>query len=163
MVRRLLAVLAAVAAVLLTACAHPDRPRDGEPASWSGRLSLQVQSEPAQSFSAGFELRGAADRGQLLLSSPLGSTLARLQWDGDAAQWQSAGQATRRFASLDALTTQLIGTAVPIGALFEWLEGRPLAVPGWQVDLSQLAATGRLQARRLSPLPLAELRVVLDH
>ena len=45
--------------------------------------------------------------------------------------------------------------------LFGWLRGEPQAVPGWSADLSALAA-GRLSARRLMPLPTAELRVILD-
>ena len=62
---------------------------------------------------------------------------------------------------LDALAQEATGTPLPVRALFGWLRGEPQAVPGWSADLSALAA-GRLSARRLMPLPTAELRVVLD-
>jgi outer membrane lipoprotein LolB len=53
------------------------------------------------------------------------------------------------------------GSAIPVAALFDWLEGRNTAVPGWQADLSELGQ-GRLRAQRMQPPPAADLRVVLD-
>ena len=44
-------------------------------------------------------------------------------------------------------------------ALFGWLRGREGDVPGWQADLSR-QGEGRISARRSTPLPTAELRVV---
>jgi outer membrane lipoprotein LolB len=54
------------------------------------------------------------------------------------------------------------GTPLPIAALFDWLQGRATEVPGWHVDLSQVAQ-GRLRAQRTSPPPAADLRVAFDH
>ncbi len=48
---------------------------------WSGRIALQVDGQEAQSFSASFELQGTPSQGKLELLSPLGTQLARLQWD----------------------------------------------------------------------------------
>ena len=123
-------------------------------------MSLALQSEPPQSFSAGFELEGAATAGRLTLTSPLGSTLAQVRWTETAAEME-ANQQVRRFASMDELMLQLTGTAVPVGALFQWLAGQDAPAPGWQADLSRVS-DGRITAQRLSPLPLAQLRVVLD-
>jgi outer membrane lipoprotein LolB len=53
------------------------------------------------------------------------------------------------------------GAALPVAALFDWLAGRAADVAGWQVDLS-LREQGRLSARRDTPRPGAELRLVLD-
>lgn len=133
---------------------------DQESDAWSGRLALNVESEPPQSFSAGFALSGSARSGQLVLTSPLGSTLAVMQWQPDEALLRQ-GENIRRYESLDALAQEVTGTPLPVRALFGWLRGQPQAVPGWSADLSALAA-GRLSARRLMPLPTAELRVVLD-
>ena len=58
------AALLALAAVL-AGCAvplKPDDPANPQAGPWSGRLALQVQDQPDQSFSAGFELRGQAIR-----------------------------------------------------------------------------------------------------
>jgi outer membrane lipoprotein LolB len=152
------AVLAA--ATLLSACATP-RPAalPGEEV-WSGRLSLNVDSTPPQSFSSAFDLRGAPAAGELQLSSPLGNTLATVVWTPRSAELRQGGQVTRR-GSLDELTTELSGTAVPVAALFGWLRGVQGDVPGWQADLSR-QAEGRITARRSTPLPTAELRVVFQ-
>lgn len=127
---------------------------------WSGRLGLIVASEPPQSYSAGFALSGSARAGELMLTSPLGSTLAVMRWQPGQALLQQ-GEQTARFDSLEALLAQVTGTPLPVRALFGWLHGEPQSVPGWQADLSGLP-DGRLFAQRLMPLPTAELRLVLD-
>ena len=147
-----------VAALLLGACASPPKSSLPGEASWSGRLALQVQSAPPQSFSAGFDLRGAPAAGELQLTSPLGNTLATVVWTAESAELRQGGQVTRR-GSLDELTAELSGTVVPVAALFGWLRGEPVDVPGWQADLSR-QSEGRISARRSTPLPTAELRVV---
>ena len=48
-----------------------------------------------------------------------------------------------------------------LAALFDWLGGVPTPVAGWLTDLSGLRE-GRLLARRESPGPAVELRIVLD-
>lgn len=148
-----------LAAALLTACATPRPSAPGE-ASWSGRLALQVQSAPPQSFSAGFDLHGSPEAGELALTSPLGNTLATVVWSPGNAELRQGEQVTRR-TSLDDLTTELGGTALPVAALFAWLRGQAQDAHGWQADLSR-QAEGRVTARRTQPLPIAELRIVFQ-
>jgi len=154
-------VLLLAVALGLSACALPPRAPDaaGQP-YWNGRLGLQVDGDKPQSFSAGFELRGAPQAGQLSLYSPLGATLAQLRWAPGMAELQADGQ-RRQYPSIEALTQEATGTALPLPALFAWLDGKPAEVPGWQADLSRIA-DGRLVARRSEPLPTAELRIVLQ-
>lgn len=167
--RRLLPASGLAAALALGGCAQapvapsaPAAPGATQEAAsrWSGRLGLQVDSDKPQSFSAGFELKGSAQAGELVLVSPLGSTLAVLSWSPGSATLQSEG-ATRSFPSLEALAQHATGTAIPIPALFDWLAGRDTPVPGWRPDLSQVAV-GRLAAKRFEPQPAANLRIVLD-
>ena len=147
-------------ALLLSACAAPQQPgRPGE-AVWNGRLAVRVDSDPPQSFSAGFDLRGTPLAGELQLSSPLGTTVATVVWSPAGAQLQQGGQTTQR-GNLDELTTELGGTALPVAALFDWLGGRPTESSGWLADLSR-HAEGRVTARRLYPAPSAELRLVFQ-
>lgn len=151
-------VLASALLSLLTACATPPReaPAPGE-TLWQGRLALRVDGNLPQSLSAGFELRGDPQRGELALSSPLGQVLAVADWGADGAHLRQGGT-ERRFASVDDMTTELTGTPLPLAALFAWLRGQADAPPGWEVDLSA-HAEGRLVARRLAPPPTAELRL----
>lgn len=127
---------------------------------WSGRLALQVEDAQSQSFSASFDLRGSPEQGELSLFTPLGSTVARLAWGPGVATLHADG-GPRAFDSLDALVRHVTGTALPVPALFSWLDGTPAAVPGWRADLSQ-SDSGRLTAYREDPAPPAVLHVVLD-
>ena len=123
-------------------------------------MALQVESDPPQSFFAGFELKGTAQAGELSLFNPLGNTLAVLAWSPQAATLSSGGT-TREFSSLDTLVAQVTGTPIPIPALFTWLAGEQASATGWSADLSRLE-DGRLVARRNAPLPVTVLRIVLD-
>lgn len=156
---RLRLQLALTLAALLAACAQTPRAPHA-PAHWSGRLALQVQDAPTQSFSAGFELQGSAQAGELRLFSPLGGVLALLVWAPTGATLTQGG-AQRSAASLHALLTELSGSALPVAALFAWLAGDMASADGWSADLSALER-GRLTATREHPAPQATLRVVLD-
>jgi outer membrane lipoprotein LolB len=134
---------------------------------WHGRLSVQVSpsendsNSPARSFSASFELTGTSEAGELIFLTPLGSTAATVQWNSTRAELVSA-EGTRSFEGLGLLIQGLVGTDVPIPALFAWLDGRDLAVDGWQVDLTHFDQ-GKIAARRFSPPPQAQLHLVLEH
>ena len=128
---------------------------------WTGRISLNVKSEPEQSFSAGFELKGRSERGELTLISPLGNVLGVLRWAPGEAALDSGNNNIQRFDSVDALMAQTTGAAVPLGALFGWLQGDPATASGWSADLSR-QNEGRIAAARMQPLPRVDLRVVLD-
>ena len=121
---------------------------------------MRVDSEPVQSFAAGFELRGDVRQGRLSLYSPFGATLAQLTWSPLAAQLQTDGK-EQSFASLDALTRHVAGTELPIAGIFAWLRGQPAEFGDWTPDVQERAG-GRLVARRLSPLPAVEMRLILE-
>ena len=154
-------LLAAFAALLLTACASPPRTAAAPGVQvWTGRLALTVEGQASQSFSAGFELKGAPDNGDLTLYNPIGGTLAVLAWSPGTATLR-AGGTQRQFASLEALAREATGAPLPVAALFDWLAGKPTPVEGWEADVAQVAE-GRLRARRTAPPPAADLRVVFE-
>lgn len=163
LVRRAVLGLLACAILLVAGCAQPARAPQADDVSmgvWRGRLALQVEDNPSQSFSAGFELKGRPEAGELMLYNPFGGTVAALSWAPGSATLRSASE-VRQFESIDALVTGATGTAIPVASLFDWLSGNNTAVNGWEADLSQLAQ-GRLHARRVAPPPVADLRVALD-
>lgn len=147
-------------ASLLVACASPRAPVEPGLGFWSGRLALQVASEPPHSLSAGFDLSGSPEVGQLVFNTPLGTTLATVSWQPGLAELQQGTRITRR-ESLSALTAELGGSALPVAALFAWLRGTPEQAEGWVVDLSR-HADGRITAQRHQPAPAAELRIVFQ-
>ncbi|MGY8903083.1 MAG: outer membrane lipoprotein LolB [Burkholderiales bacterium] len=151
--------------VSIAGCAGPassNNVNDTKKSFWSGRLALQIASEPPESLSGTFELGGDARNGSLHLFSPLGSTLAVLRWTPQSASLLANNQ-TQTFDSLDALARQVTGTPLPLAALFEWLAGQPVSAAGWRADLSRLA-DGRLLAERAADAsaPAAQLRIALD-
>ncbi|NDB00857.1 MAG: outer membrane lipoprotein LolB [Betaproteobacteria bacterium] len=117
------------AAVLMAGCATPSKPgtmNGSEAWPWRGRLSVRIESQPVQSFTAGFELSGNADAGALTLYTPLGTTAAAMAWSPQLSLLRVNSQ-TQQFSSLGALMQQTLGTALPVEALFAWLAGEPMA------------------------------------
>ncbi len=156
-----------IAIFLLAACATPTRPGGQNSAEnaasgvvYSGRISLQVASQPVQSFTGGFDLHGDAIEGKLSLLTPLGSTAAVLRWSPGVALLQN-GSNTQQYPSVQAMLEHTTGAAIPLEALFAWLRGQAAQAPGWQVDLSR-HGDGRISALRSEPAPSAQLRIALE-
>ncbi len=166
-------------ALALTGCSTltpPDEQPSGE--LLVGRMSVQVaatEAEPAHSLSALFELSGTPQRGRLDMNTPLGSTVARARWSPEAVVLDTP-QGQTRHATLEEMTRAVVGEALPVSALFDWLRGRPwpgavsvsamapqpagFSQLGWQVDLSRFDEA-RLVASRASA-PTVTVRVKLD-
>ncbi len=117
-----------IAALLLSACATPPAP----PAQgWSGKLGYRVEAssnQRAQAGSALFELQGDAREGRMLLTSPLGTSLAEASWNQLGA-WLRHGETEQSYESIEALGQALgealQGPPLPLQALVDWLQGRP--------------------------------------
>lgn len=153
------------AAFLLAGCSSPAPLKSAQGLHgkiWSGRLGLQVQDplSQEQSFSASFQLQGSPEQGSLDVFSPLGSQVAKLQWQHGSATLQQGDRLTQSD-SLEELLRVSLGTVLPVHALFSWLQGEQATAAGWVVDLSR-HAQGRITAQRTSPPPQATLRVVLQ-
>ncbi|MCA3240532.1 MAG: outer membrane lipoprotein LolB [Rubrivivax sp.] len=162
--------MASGAALLLAACAT----RAPDPTVTTGRLALRVDASaerPAQNVSAGFELAGDGRQGELKLLSPLGTQLASARWAPGLALLIT-GDGERRFDTLDRLSREALGEALPLAAWPDWLAGRPWREAphspladgfeqlGWRITTSALA-DGQLLARR-ETAPAVTLRVRLD-
>lgn len=175
--RALKAALAA--AWLLAGCAVTPPPAPlGTAGPLSGRLSVRVEGNDgaaARSMSAAFELKGDAQAGQLELTTPLGTVLAQARWSINQVVLATS-QGSTQFANLDDLTREVLGEAVPVAALFDWLRGRPwpgaASVPtappaepgfrqlGWTVSLARFDQA-LVAALRERP-PTVTVRAKLD-
>ena len=171
-------------ALVLQACATHPPPLPGH--VWSGKLGVRTDaapSQPARSMSGTFELSGDASSGQLVLTSPIGTTIARARWsDPVGAQGTpsrielEADGGTTHYATLEDMMQRAIGDQLPLAAMFDWLDGRPWpAAPaqrsadgasfdqlGWHVDLAQFAGNRLIDAQRPLPAPALHVRVKLD-
>jgi outer membrane lipoprotein LolB len=152
----------AASALILSGCANTltSINKQNQTDVWAGRLSLQIRTEPAQAFFAGFELRGNAQQGELSLTSPIGSTLGVMRWSPGQATLTTGGE-IKRYSSTDELLEKSTGAAIPLSALFDWLRGTNTVLSGWTADLSR-QPEGRIDATRSSPAPLTQLRIVLN-
>ena len=105
-----------------------------------GRISLR-QGERSDHFR--FDWRHAPDRDVVLFSTPLGQGLAELGRDTGGAWLKLPGQTEQRAPDLPALTRQLLGVAVPLEVLAEWMGGsraeRHGEVDGWTIAVSDSA------------------------
>jgi outer membrane lipoprotein LolB len=174
----------ALLALLLQACVSHPPPLPGH--LYSGRLAVRTDAAPnlpAHSVTGQFELSGNASSGQLVLTSPIGTTVARARWSdpvgtrGIPSRIElEADGGTTRYATLEEMMQRAIGDQLPLPAMFDWLSGRPWPdAPvqrgsadgsfdqlGWHVDLSQLAGNRLIDAQRAQPAPTLHVRVKLD-
>ena len=146
-------------AMAMMGCASPAR-TERQPSSWSGRLAIQVDDPSVPSYAAAFELEGSAIQGTLRLLSPLGTVLGQAEWSPGGAEL-STGSTRETAQSLDALLLRLTGTALPVAALFDWLQGQATSVPGWRLERLDPEA-GRIVAHREQPLPRVSLRIAVS-
>ncbi|WP_077036551.1 outer membrane lipoprotein LolB [Pelomonas sp. KK5] len=169
-------IAALFAALLLAGCAslkHEAAPVGDGDLHLSGRLSVVVAGQAGGRASGGngaFELTGQPKAGQLELATPLGSLVARAIWrDGDVRLQTPEDE--RRYQDLDALTREMLGEAIPVAALFDWLQGRPwpqaATTPaeggfeqlGWRIDLSRFGEGLIVATRRAEPAVTLKARI----
>jgi len=147
---------------MLVACSAPSKRQEYVTPNdvWEGRLSVQVAGDAPLRISADFFLEGTARRASLTLNSPLGTRMARMQWDATSATLESGDQ-KRSFDSVDAMTTHSLGSALPMQAIFAWLHGRPETAPGWELQtLDRLQ--GRIRARSVDRTPAVQIDLLLE-
>jgi outer membrane lipoprotein LolB len=121
-------VLAALcAAVLLGACASiAVAPRQPQAFDLLGRV-LVTYSGGALTANLRWEHGAAED--QIWLMTPTGQTLAYIVNSGEGATLTRADQKQYRAASVEALTRQALGWALPLSLLQYWLKGEPAPGP----------------------------------
>ena len=128
--------LALVMGVMLTGCATPSR--TAKP--------LGAEQVHASEWQGRISVQVLGDAPSSMSASFL------LRGDGGKHQY---------FHSLAELTEKATGAALPVEAIFAWLQGQPLQASGWQADLSGVSQ-GSLSARRTDPAPEVTLRIKLD-
>ncbi len=174
----LLLFAAAVAGCATVETAPADR-------SYTGRFSaVATQREKRDTVSGRFSVEVRGNRQTIDLSTPLGTTVARIEVGPDGARASGPGVAETHGPDADALTEQLLGWRLPVSGLSDWIEGRPapnrpgrverdgnrpvlIEQDGWTVRLVEAFDDGRprliVLERPASPLaPGVVLRLVVD-
>ncbi|WP_322999458.1 lipoprotein insertase outer membrane protein LolB [Castellaniella sp.] len=134
-------------ALVLAACAAPARIGGQGPAfERVGRFAVNLQplAQPPYAAQGGFSWRDDGRSLRLDLSNPLGSVLARIRVEPDAAVLERADGSRESAPSPDALLTQVWGHPMPVAGLRYWIRGQ--AAPGQAVGGARQDEQGRLAA-----------------
>jgi len=124
--------LLALSALLIAGCASLP-PLELQPQLYTGRFAASIsRGDAREAISGRFTFSTGPTRSVLDLASPLGNTLARVDASADGATLtapQGDGSlATWHGPSADALAESVLGYALPVAGLPDWLQGR--AAPG---------------------------------
>lgn len=189
------AAMALVPALLLGGCAAPPPPV-GPPLARevrtyrdnlevSGRISVRYQRErKEEALHGSFQWHQVGGQVDIVLSSPLGQTIAEIAVTPELATLTQSGLPPRTAAGIDALSAEVLGWPLPVAGLRAWLQGfamdaqgRPVVADalhpeistadgwhiryvGWHPD----ASPKRIDLRRGGPGPGAEvsLRIIVE-
>jgi len=177
-----------LALVLLSAgCASlPDTITGG--LNYEGRFTLAVDGlDRHENVSGRFALTVRSSDVTLDLSTPLGTTVARVQSGPGGARVTvptAGGLRTERGPDPETLSLRVLGWTLPVSGIGDWIEGRPasgrpyeldpasggateLRQDGWTIRFEPRGADGRLRRLDMSrprqgEAPAVSLRVVLD-
>jgi outer membrane lipoprotein LolB len=131
-------LLTPLLSLLLAGCATvpdlPQRPdsRDIIQFAFVGRLAVR-QGE--MRHYANVDWRHDARRDEILLTTPLGQGVAELVRDADGARLTLADKRSYAAADWSALSRQVFGLPLPLGASSRWLLGDITATDGWRVTV----------------------------
>ncbi len=166
-------------AVLLAACAGVPAPvgAPGPVSAWTlaGRIGIQTET---QSLSGNFRWRHRPDTDDLLLTSPLGQGVARIERGAAGVMLEVPGEAKRSASDAETLTRDTLGYALPVAGLVWWVQALPdpgrrfeadhdavgrlvrLRQDGWTVDYLQYA--GNRPRKLVLTREGLEIRLVAD-
>jgi outer membrane lipoprotein LolB len=103
-----------------------------ESAALAGRLNVRyLKDGNQQSTTVNFNWKQDAQRTDVALSTPLGSTVAMIAVTPQGATLREAGNKPPITApSIDALSARALGWALPVAGLRGWLQGHATAADG---------------------------------
>lgn len=191
--RRALRLSVAALTLAMAGCASvPSAPPSGPERVVTGRFSVSAQGNGRSDSGAGrFTLTTAGPTLTLDLSTPLGTTLARLERDARGvrltAPRDDGAMATLQGTDPESLLQEAFGWAIPVDGLADWVAGRPapasaaqvqrdaagtvstIEQSGWTIEIQERFTGPSGTPRRLlatrpasGPAPSLTLRLVLD-
>jgi outer membrane lipoprotein LolB len=181
------ASVAAIAAVLLTACATAPAPSPLAPAAPPAidapfELSARVAARRGDdSVAVNVGWRHEPPRDRLTVSSPFGQTLAELEGEDGSVRLVQADGMVAVAADWPTLTERALGVPLPVAGMAWWIRGWPrpdrahgvdrdaagratlLRQDGWEVTYRYGDATGDARPSRVNlAYPGFDVRIVID-
>jgi len=120
-----------------------------------------------QSLSGQIHWQHGADSDEVLLTSPLGQGVARIERNADGVTLEVPNQPARQAPDAESLTREALGYALPVSGLTWWVQAHPapgsrfeathdaagrltqLKQDGWVIDYLQYAADAPRRPRKL--------------
>ena len=129
---------ALVSIVALAGCATPSAPLSTAAVApyqaaieMNGRLSVNYSKDgKRETLSGKFNWLQTANRTDVSLATPLGSTIATITVAPGYASLTEAGKRPRVADDIDSLSTQPLGWTLPVSGLRDWLQGHATAADG---------------------------------
>lgn len=169
--------LAFIAAFGVAGCAElrPLGPREGVEFELAGRIATRYRDEAA---SGNVAWRHSVHSDELLITTPVGSSVARVVRNGSEFVLTTSEPRDYRALDAEALTEQVLGFRIPLTGLTEWVRGRALEGAlasstrdkegrlatldqnGWRVEYQEYRADG-LPVRLKLTYPGLELRLAI--
>lgn len=173
----LLRALGLIAALAAAGCAElkPAPQPESVEFELSGRIATRYRDEAA---SGNVAWRHSRETDEMLITSPVGSSVARVVRTGSEVVLTTADAKEYRANDAETLTEQVLGFRVPLTGLADWVRGRqveatPAAVVrgndgrpasieqnGWRVEYQEFRADG-LPVRMKLTYPGIELRLAI--
>ena len=175
--QRLLRVIPFLAVLIAAGCAElrPLSSQDTIEFELAGRIATRYKDEAA---SGNVAWRHSRDADELLITSPVGSSVARVVRNGNEVVLTTAEPRDYRATDAEALTEQVLGFRIPLTGLTDWVRGRAvegsqanavrdkegrlatLDQNGWRVEYQEFRADG-LPSRMKLTYPGIELRLAI--
>lgn len=169
--------IALLAALLSGACAElrPLGSNEAVDFELAGRIATRYKDQAA---SGNVAWRHSQDADELLITSPVGSSVARVVRNGNEIVLTTAEPRDYRASDAEALTEQVLGFRIPLTGLTDWVrgkavEGSPASVTrdnqgrlatleqnGWSVEYQEFRPDG-LPARLKLTYPGIDLRLAI--
>jgi outer membrane lipoprotein LolB len=168
---------AVLLALIATGCAELQPAATSDPVEFelAGRIATRYREEAA---SGNVAWRHSRDSDQLLITTPVGSSVAHVVRTGREVVLTTSDQREHRATDAEALTEQVLGFRLPLAGLADWvraraMQGSPAAVirgqderlasleqNGWRVEYQEFRDDG-LPVRLKLNYPGIELRLAI--
>jgi outer membrane lipoprotein LolB len=115
--------LCVAAAAFLGACATAPEQRAAPPGGFelSGRVAVRSAKD---SGSARIFWRHSSDADEMLITSPVGQTIARIRRDDGVFRLETGDRKEYRAYDAETLTEEALGWRLPLTGLSDWIQGR---------------------------------------
>lgn len=144
----------------------------------SGRIAVRYGGE---AVSGALRWRHDREGDEMLISSPLGQGIARIERAGESVVLTTADGSEYHADDAESLTERVLGYRVPLAGLADWVQGRPsprvqavaheerdadgrlkvLEQAGWRVEYLAYAPDSDLPTRLRLTYPTLEFRLAI--